>query len=271
MEFTSCLIRPALGQSQEGPSSRGQTTPSPQSPVTEALIQFQVRQGRSDFQNGIQELVAKLAPTLYAKGEIRQGTFQFALDGKQSSQPAVSTVSQAVGVRLHSQDEKYVVQVTNQGLTVSRLEPYLEWETFRTEMQRIWELYRSTFRPESITRVAIRYINTILLSVGPETRLERVFTRPPMEPEGMSEVLSSFLNRSVIEDPPSQASVIVTLASQSPVPPSTFPVILDIEAVRQAEFAVSDSSIWDYLEILRDLKNAAFFGSLTEEQVGLYE
>lgn len=141
----------------------------------------------------------------------------------------------------------------------------------RAEMSRIWELYRSTFRPESITRVAVRYINTIVLSVGPETRLEKVFTRPPMQPDGMSEILSSFLNRCVVEDPSSQASIIVTLASQPPVPPSTFPVILDIEAVRQTEFAVSDSSIWDCLEILRDLKNAAFFGSLTEDQVQLYE
>lgn len=92
-----------------------------------------------------------------------------------------------------------------------------------------------------------------------------------MQPDGMSEILSSFLNRCVVEDPSSQASIIVTLASQPPVPPSTFPVILDIEAVRQTEFAVSDSSIWDCLEILRDLKNAAFFGSLTEDQVQLYE
>lgn len=76
------------------------------------------------------------------------------MDGNQTSQPAVSTVSQAVGIRLHSQDEKYVAQVTNQGLTVSRLDPYLEWGTFRDEVRRIWELYRSTFRPERVTRIA---------------------------------------------------------------------------------------------------------------------
>lgn len=240
-------------------------------PITEALIQFQVRPGRADFENANRELVGKLTPAFYAKGEIRHGTFQLSLDTAHSSSPAVSGVSHPIGVRLHSQDEKYVAQVTNQGLTVSRLEPYPDWETFRDEVRRVWDLYSVIFRPEAITRVAIRYINTIVLSVGPETRLEKIFTRPPMEPEGMSEVLSSFLNRCVVEDPPSKASIIVTLASQPPMPPSTFPVILDIETVRQTEFAVNDSSAWSYLEILRELKNAAFFGSLTEEQVRLYE
>ena len=32
-----------------------------------------------------------------------------------------------------------------------------------------------------------------------------------------------------------------------------------------------NESTWDYLETLRSLKNAAFFGSLQEEQVRKYE
>lgn len=47
--------------------------------------------------------------------------------------------------------------------------------------------------------------------------------------------------------------------------------ILDIQAIRQAEFSLDGPEMWNYLEILRALKNAAFFGSLHEDQVRKYE
>jgi uncharacterized protein (TIGR04255 family) len=214
--------------------------------------------------------MAKLAPDYYRKGNVEQQTFAFAVTPGKPSPPAVHT-ARSIGIRLNSQSEKYVVQVLQRGLTVSRLEPYEEWGRLRDEASRVWKLYCTEFQPAAITRIAIRYINTILLPVRPDTRLEKIFTRPPLEPEGMSELLSSFLNRIVIEDPPSKATVVVTLASQPVTPQQIMPVILDIWAIRQAEFPVDDSAAWECLEKLRALKNDAFFGSLHEEQVQKYE
>jgi len=241
-------------------------------PITEALISFQVRQDLEQFSARHEQFVARVGPGYYRKGYITQGTFQIAVtDGGKSLEDGIRKDSKRVGVRLHSQDEKYVIQVTHAGLTLSRLEPYENWTIIRDEMRRLWEIYRGVFLPEMIVRVALRYLNTILILVGPQTRLEQIFTRAPTEPEGMSDQLSSFLNRCVIEDPPTRASVVVTLASQTAVPSSTLPVVLDIEAVRQADFPVDGEEVWNYLESLRDLKNTAFFGSLTEDKVRQYE
>lgn len=239
-------------------------------PITEALIHFQVNQGSADFETASAQLVAKLAPDYYRKGNVEQRTVSVQMAPGKPESPVVQ-MTKDVGIRLHSQSEKYVVQVLRQGLTVSRLEPYEDWEHLRDEMHRIWELYRSEFQPPAISRIVVRYVNTILLPVGPQTRFENVFIRPPLEPEGMSDLLSSFLNRIVVEDPPSQASIVVTHASQPVTPQQILPVILDIEAVRQAEFSPVDQATWDYLERLHALKNDAFFGSLTEDQVAKYE
>lgn len=240
-------------------------------PITEAVIYFQANQFSGGFESASAQVVAKLAPDYYQKGSIQQGSLAMAITAGQATPPVIRTATKSIGIRMHSQDEKYVVQILQQGLTVSRLEPYENWEHLRNEMHRIWELYRAELQPTAITRIAVRYVNTILLPIGPGTRLERVFTRPPTEPEGMSDTLSSFLSRCVIEDAPSQASIAVTLASQPPTPQQILPVILDIEAIRQAEFSTSDAAAWDFLERLRSLKNAAFFGSLTEDQVHEYE
>jgi uncharacterized protein (TIGR04255 family) len=240
-------------------------------PITEALISFQVHQDLERFSARVEQLVLRLGPGYYRKGEITQGRLQVAVADGLTLQNSIRTDSKSIGVRLHSQDEKYVIQATHTGLTLSRLEPYENWTVVRDEMRRLWEIYRRALLPDRVVRVAVRYLNTILIAVGPQTRLEQIFTRAPMEPEGMSDLLSSFLNRCVVEDPPSRASVVVTLASQAAVPSGTLPVILDIEAIRQADFSVDGAEVWNYLERLRDLKNAAFFGSLTEDQIRQYE
>jgi uncharacterized protein (TIGR04255 family) len=240
-------------------------------PITEALISFQVRQDLEQISARHEEFVMRLGTGYYRKGDITQGTFQVALTDGQSLHDSIRADSKRVGVRLHSQDERYVIQVTQAGLTLSRLEPYENWTVIRDEMRRLWEIYCGVFLPEMITRVALRYLNTILIVVGPQTRLEQIFTRAPTEPEGMSDQLSSFLNRCVIEDPPSRASVVVTLASQTAAPSSTLPVILDIEAFRHADFPIGGEEVWNYLGRLRALKNAAFFGSLTEDKIRQYE
>lgn len=239
-------------------------------PITEALIYFHVSEFSADFEAASAQLVARLGPDYYRKGNVERRTLSFSMQAGEPESHVVQTAKN-IGIRLNSQSEKYVAQVLQDGLAVSRLEPYEDWGKLRDEMRRLWELYRSAFRPGAISRIVVRYINTILLPIGPQTRFEKVFTRPPTEPEGMSDLLSSFLNRCVIEDPPSQASIVVTLASQPPTPQQIMPVILDIEAVRQAEFSPVDAVTWDYLEKLRALKNDAFFGSLTEEQLAKYE
>ena len=48
------------------------------------------------------------------------------------------------------------------------------------------------------------------------------------------------------------------------------PVILDIDAFKQADLPPTDNRMWEYLEQLRELKNKSFFATITEKAVELY-
>jgi uncharacterized protein (TIGR04255 family) len=237
-------------------------------PITEALLSFGVPAGEPLPRENEDALVAALKDSFYLKGSITQGTFEFTV----ADEPTASAKSAAkhVGVRLHSHDEKYVLQATHSGMTLSRLEPYEDWERLKAMAHDLWGNYVDAFRPTEITQVAVRYINTIRIPVVPPTRLETVFERPPQEPAGMSDVLTAFLSRVVIQDEPAQATVVVTIASQPKVD-DVAPVVIDIEALRRGNFRVSAPDVWEYIESLRILKNKAFFGSLMEEEVAKYE
>jgi uncharacterized protein (TIGR04255 family) len=93
---------------------------------------------------------------------------------------------------------------------------------------------------------------------------------PPTLPEGLPELLSAFLQRFVIHDAGSQATVILTQALEAASSERPLPVILDIDAFRVATLPPNGSQVWEGLEQLRRLKNRVFFGCLTERAMEIY-
>lgn len=237
-------------------------------PITEALISFQLAQVPTGFDEKADRLLSELTPSYYRKGEITSGTLRF--DMGSSASGNVQTESRRVGMRIHSTDEKYVLQLVHNAFTLSRLEPYQTWVSLHAEMRRLWQAYVNIFGPQAVSRTAVRYINRLQLELTPPRQLDETFVNPPKVPEGMPEVVSSFVSRVVVEDSQVNASVAITIASQPPGP-DMLPVLLDIEAVRDQTLSATDTHLWESLEVLRNLKNAAFFGSLTERVVRTYE
>src|SRR5262245_46062568 len=82
-------------------------------PIAEALISFQFPQSREQFEGRKLSFLKAVAADYYEKGPIAAGTVQ--IDTSASSvgnipQIVARTDQQIIGLRLHSRDEKYVVQ-----------------------------------------------------------------------------------------------------------------------------------------------------------------
>ena len=63
------------------------------------------------------------------------------------------------GYLFTSVDGRQVVQARLDGFTFSRLKPYDKWESLRDEARELWQHYVQIASPETVTRVALRYIN----------------------------------------------------------------------------------------------------------------
>jgi uncharacterized protein (TIGR04255 family) len=109
-------------------------------PVTEALIDFQVRPRNGVDLEAVQALVNSIAG--YAsKGPIVRIETSWSVtkdDGTRNT-----SHSRELGVRLHSTDERHVLQARIDGFTLSRLEPYQTWELLVGEARRLWAVYLS--------------------------------------------------------------------------------------------------------------------------------
>jgi uncharacterized protein (TIGR04255 family) len=239
-------------------------------PIVEAVIDFKVKPKEGvDFKK-VENAFSREDFGYYQKGPIAEGTFAISM-GPEGQIIPPSTASDLVGIRFHSSDDKYILQVRSNSFTLSRLAPYETWEILISEAKRIWEIYKTRLMPDRIMRIATRYINKLLLPLRAGDELMTYVNSFGKTPEGIPQAVEAFLQKYQLTDRSIDAHVLLSLALNSREPDGRVPFILDIDAYKEIEKKASDSMIWDEMERLRILKNNCFFGMLTERAKEIYK
>lgn len=169
-----------------------------------------------------------------------------------------------VGFVYTSSAEPYVVQFRLDGFTLSRLAPYVDWVTFRSEAERLWGLYSTALRPQVVTRVAVRYINRLDVA-APQFELGDYLGAFPQLPDGIGSPMSGFVMHVEIPQPDADATLLLNIATAKPPSPETTSILLDIDVFRETELRDDDGRIWEILDRLRVRKNEVFESCITEK------
>lgn len=242
----------------------------PHAPITEALIDIQVTPRDGLTFTGLQESISAPEFGYYVRNPISEGTFGFMLTSD-GTQPQTTVQAAQIGLRMHSHDENYVVQCRLSGFTLSRLPPYEEWPNLIGEARRVWAVYTERLVPKRVTRVATRFINNLQLPMGQGGSYQEYLHKLVDVPDETPQAVASFFQRFQLIDVASDSHVILTLALDNTPPGGRVPVILDVDAFRVTDLALSSPDLWNILEKLRELKNRCFFGTITEATAELYE
>jgi|SRR5579885_274185 len=238
-------------------------------PITEALIDIQVRSKEGVTFDTLKARLDASALGYYAKGPITEGVLQLSIPVQ--GVPQTSSRAAQVGIRFHSNDEKYVAQCRLGGFTLSRLTPYENWNNLRTEAARIWKVYMDCLTPARVTRIATRFINSLGLPMQTGESYQLYFNKLVDVPEEAPQAVEMFFQRFQLVDTQTGARVVLTLTQGGGASNGLLPVILDVDAFTHTDLNPRDSEIWAILERLRDLKNRTFFGTITERTAELYE
>jgi len=132
-------------------------------PITEAIIDLRVELPEDKSVSDL-ESVHKGLETAYPMMKHRSLAVFHGEIGNQGAAAAAS--SKNIGFLLTSQDGKYIFQARLDGFTMSRLAPYENWEPFRDEARRLWNVYRAVAKPAKVTRLAVRFINRLDLALA---------------------------------------------------------------------------------------------------------
>ncbi len=171
------------------------------------------------------------------------------------------------GYAFFSADEKQVAQFRLDGFTFSRLTPYQSWETFVSEARRVWDIFHAELQPEAIIRVALRYINELVVPVSDRGWKEYLKVPPQFPVAAVERPISEFLTRYAVDDMGTHSTWLVTLSMSAAAENSKRKLLLDIDVFREASF--NDAQIWETADLLRQAKNTIFFGTLSDAALEL--
>lgn len=204
--------------------------------------------------------------------DLYESTLKVRLDRLDSEPESRSTCA---GKRLNRENPPYVMQCRVNGFTFSRLSPYGEWDEFQKETLEWWQKFSEAVEIQTVSRLAVRYINDLRL---PPTfsDFEEYLTAAPLIPANLPQGLAGFLQKVVCPDLDEKTIAVVTQSFEPPPPsnppPEFISVLLDIDVFVKERLNASDlSAITSVLNGLREKKNKLFFGYLTDKAVELFK
>jgi uncharacterized protein (TIGR04255 family) len=231
-------------------------------PIQEGLIDLRLTFAAPPTQREFDFIRLDLEKTYPESLPLQAHSAEFRVDNEGISQQHKTLYR---GLLLTSAAKTFVFQAQIDGFTLSHLRPYSTWPEFVTEAQRLWKIYLLHTKPLSVNRIAVRFINSFELP-GPIADLKEFFSAPPELPEALPQGLSSYLVRYQIPDVESGATVLLTQTMED-AGNDRAAFVIDIDVFKTEEYDVATEGFWEFLELLRNLKNRVFFSSVTDRMV----
>lgn len=243
-----------------------QNEPYPHAPLTEAIFEIQVELPPDATITHLEQLTNKICVE-YPKKRSRK-RFEGKIGFNEQTIVSDSMDLGIDGFLNWSTDEKQVVQFRLDGYSFSRLKPYQSWDEHFPEVIKNWNIYSENVVPIRIKRIAIRFINVI--EIPRDSSLQEYFINTPKLPS-VTFPLNNFFNRIEFLIPEKNVNVVVTQTFGKSLDPTKKSIILDVEAAQEINSKISDNSMMDVFQVLRNVKNDVFKKSLTEKTTELFK
>lgn len=243
----------------------------PRAPITEALIDLQVEfaspPSAEEFGSFAHDLVDRF-PTS-SPIHFFQMNFNGSPDG---APPSLQSGVSDVGMRLTSATSDRVLQIQRRGFTYSHMAPYTRWDTFCDETKGLWGQFVGRFRPTTVTRAAVRYINRIVIR-SPSADIKEYFRLYPCVPEDIPQTITGSYMQIVMPQPDigESASAVVNFALEPKSEPGTLSFLLDFDVFSTCRLGPESDEVWDTLSRLRTKKNELFEASITDPARELFK
>jgi uncharacterized protein (TIGR04255 family) len=238
-------------------------------PITEALVDIRFVGDQPDEER-LEPLKRQMADR-YPQLEIRRALRADFTVGKAGALKGDTQDLGFHGLYFKSRDETSLVQFRRDGFTYNRLQPYTDAPTIFSEALDLWVRYAELVAPVAVSRLALRYINKLNLPLNHQDDLTRFLLAPPMLPEGLDASVTDFTTRIAAHGKRGIVAIVTQKLGNPPEAGGPVPLILDLDVFKINAIETDRAHLLDHLEELRSVKNLAFFGSITEDAVKLYE
>jgi uncharacterized protein (TIGR04255 family) len=160
-----------------------------------------------------------------------------------------------------SEDEKTLIQIAPDVLTVNRLKPYSSWNELKPVIFYALDNYCKAANPKAIRKIGLRYINRIVIPL-PEVKIQDYLLASPNIPDALPQRINVWLQRSEIPFDAAGVLVIQT-GSVRESGQSGVVFLLDLDFVTAGEpFSIGTAE--DKLEVAHQNVGLAFEECVTD-------
>jgi uncharacterized protein (TIGR04255 family) len=171
-----------------------------------------------------------------------------------------------IGRQLRDPDHNRIGVFQRDKFLFSQLEKYPDWKVFAEEALRLWDIHVGIAQPEEVQRIGVRFINRIPIP-EPQIELEQYIHTSPKPPNGLDMPFSSFLYQDsyTVPDAPYGITITRTAEPTDNLDSPGFNLIIDIDVFTKTVIKPTHEKLAKALNDMRDLKNRAFFGTITDK------
>ena len=220
-------------------------------PIEEAVCEFRFAPS-AEWNLTVPGLVYEKIRDSYL-GEPRQQNLVAAeaIAGRMPANPELIAKMSFSKLLFSSEDAKKLVGVGPDLLSVHSLRPYEGWGNFKKRIDQALKAYLEVSKPVGVTRIALRYINRIVIPSVESVELYDYFTAYPQIPDGIPSNMSAVLTRteSIFDDIPVK---LVIILADTEAPKGQLAFMLDLDVSQ--DWAEKPLSLEEAVSSLHELK-----------------
>lgn len=235
-------------------------------PVVEAVIHWQAR-AQVEFElSTLEAALENEFPEYVARKPLHAVDLTAQWSGKSEDENFVKKINRWEGIRLKSNDGRYVIRFTRNGLAFSRTHGYEDWESFSTAAKEAWSVYQRIAQPADVERLGVRFINHIADAMP--GNIADFLRDPPTHARNLQ--LKEFVYQSTFALPESPFDArIIKVMQQSPETKESG-LFIDIDVFSTTTNSIDGVELEDSLRKIRWFKNKLFFTLVTDHAVKLF-
>lgn len=237
------------------------------SPIIEALCEFQFDEDVSWDLTLIGLIYDKLKDYFPKKQQLQ---LDLALATVIQANQQIGSVPMIPLVRFTDNDEKKLVQIGQNLLTVNHLKPYESWEEFSPFIEKGIEAYYEIARPKGFRHIGVKYINRIEVPRA-NINLEKILRVRPLIPFDLPQDIETFLIGINLPYEKEKDTLRIQVGTVNPDAPDMIVVVLEISYIFAKPDEITLKDVAKALETAHKHVENAFEICLTDELKQTFE
>lgn len=237
-------------------------------PIVEAVFDL-----RFNSDNDITiELLKKISSSLISRFPIITDFYSWSFKAKieGSTQDASQTKVEPIGYRLINEEKSFILGITKEGLTFSKLKPYNSWEEIEDEAKYILKEIVEHLKDINVTRLGLRYLNQFDIKF--ENNLVNDYLKIlPSYPANLPNIVDSFAI--ILQIPKEDLHSTIRFEMQEiPNTNETQRITIDIDISKNDENYKLSSFDVIFAEFtkMKNYKNEIFFSSISQKTLATF-